>query len=168
MSTNTKSKTVLIVAVLVALIVGGAVGYFARAGEVSSLMNENTMIQQEMHSMTAAVSLTPASGPMPPHDVWFIVAPTGGGDFAIVLNAQGLEQNGSYLIEGVTRGGSMKTVPVAGNATDSEFVPDMHGNGLYWHVLMSDPRVTFEEVVLLYLPNMQMSAAQQVASAQLG
>ena len=131
-------------------------------------MNENTMIRQEMQSMTAAIPLTPASGPMPPHDVWFIVAPTGGGDFAIVLSAHGLEQNGSYLIEGVTRGGSMNAVPIAGNPADSEFVPDMHGNGFYWHVLMSDPRVTYEQVVLLYLPNMQMSAAQRVASANLG
>lgn len=168
MSTTKKSSAVLIGAVLVALIIGGAVGYFARSGEVSSLMNENTMIHQEMQSMTAAIQLTPASGPMPPHDIWFIVAPTGGGDFAIVLSAQGLEQNGSYLIEGVTRGGSMNTVPITGTAADSEFVPDMHGNGLYWHVLMNDPRVTYEEVVLLYLPNMQMSAAQQVATAKLG
>lgn len=168
MSTNSKSSTVLIAAVLVALIIGGAVGYFARAGEISSLMNENAMMRQETQSATAALSLTAASGPMSPHDVWFIVAPTGGEDFAIVLSAQGLEQNGSYLIEGVTRGGSMNTVPIAGSAADSEFVPDMHGNGVYWHVLMSDPRVTYEQVVLLYLPNMQMPAAQQVASAQLG
>ncbi len=94
-------------AVLVALIIGGAVGYFARAGEVSSLMNENSMMHQEMQSMTAAVQLTPASGPMPPHDVWLIVAPVGSGDFAVAFSAQGLEENGSYLIEGVTRGGQM-------------------------------------------------------------
>lgn len=168
MSTTTKRSAVLIGAVLVALIIGVAVGYFARAGEVASLMNENTMIHQEMQSTTAAIQLTPASGSMPPHDVWFVVASTGGGDFAIVLSAQGLEQNGSYLIEGITRGGSMNAVPIAGNSADSEFVPDMHGNGLYWHVLMSDPRVTFEQVQLLYLPNMEMSAAQQAASANLG
>ena len=121
-----------------------------------------------MQSMTAAIQLTPASGPMPPHDVWLVVAPLGGGDFALVLSAQGLEQNSSYLIEGVTRGGQMSTVPIAGAAANSEFEPDMHGNGLYWHVLMSDPRVAYEQVVLLYLPNMQMQGAQQVASANLG
>ncbi len=71
---SAKSSTVLIVAVLVALLIGGAVGYFARAGEVSSLMNENSMMRQETRFMTAAISLTPASGPMPPHDVWFIIA----------------------------------------------------------------------------------------------
>ena len=143
-------------------------GYFARAGEVSSLMEQNSMIHQEMQSMTAAVQLNPASGPMPPHDVWLVIAPLGGGDFALALSAQGLEQNSSYLIEGVMRGGQMSTVPIAGAAADSEFEPDMHGNGLYWHVLMSDPRVTYEQVVLLYLPNMQMQGAQQVASASLG
>jgi hypothetical protein len=167
MSTTTKRFGILIGAVLVSLIIG-AVGYFARAGKVSSLMNENTMMHQEMQSMATAVPLTPTNGSMPPHDVWFIVAPTGIGDFATVLSAQGLEQNGSYLIEGVTRGGSMNAVPIAGNAADSEFVPDMYGNGLYWHILMSDPRVTYEQVELLYLPNMQMSSAQQAASASLG
>ncbi len=168
MSTNTKSSGVLVGAVLVALIIGGAVGYFARAGEVSSLMNQNSMMHQEMQSMTAAVQLTPASGPMPPHDVWLIVAHVGNVDFAAAFSAQGLEENGSYLIEGVTRGGQMNMVPITGNAADSEFLPDMHGNGLYWHVLTSDPRVTYEKIVLLYLPNMQMQNAQQVASASLG
>lgn len=118
--------------------------------------------------MTAAISLTPAGGPMPPHDVWFVIAPLGGGDFAIILSAQGLEGNGSYLIEGVTRGGQMNHVPIAADAANSEFEPDTHGNGLYWHVLMSDPRVTYEQVILLYLPNMQMQGAQQVANANLG
>ncbi len=92
----------------------------------------------------------------------------GGRDFAIILSAQGLEGNGSYLVEGVTRGGQMNHVPIAGDAAGSEFEPDMHGNGLYWHVLMSDPRVTYEQVILLYLQNMQMEGAQQVASANLG
>jgi hypothetical protein len=162
-----KSSAILIGAVLIALIVGGAVGYLARTSEVSSLVSENSMIHQEMQSMTAAVQLTPASGPMPPHDAWLVIAPLGGGDFAVILSAQGLEQNGSYLIEGVTRGAQMNHVPITGIASDSEFEPDMHGNGLYWHVLMNDPRVAYEQITLLYLPNMQMEAAQQVASANL-
>ena len=162
-----KSSVILIGSVLIALIVGGAAGYFARAGEVSSLMNDNSMMRQEMQSMTAAIKLTPASGPMPPHDIWLVIAPLGGGDFAVALSAQGLEQNGSYLIEGVLKGGQMNHVPIAGTAADSEFEPDMHGNGTYWHVLMSDPRGMYEQVILLYLPNMQMQGAQQVASANL-
>jgi hypothetical protein len=168
MSTQKKGSAILIGAVLVALIAGGAAGYFARAGEVSSLMNQNSMMRQEMQSMRAAITLVPGSGPMPPHDVWLVIAPLQGGRFAVILSAQGLEQNGSYLLEGVTRGAQMNTVPLAPTAADSEFVPDRHGNGLYWHVLVSDPRVTYEQVLLLYLPNMQMQGAMQVASANLG
>ena len=105
---------------------------------------------------------------MPPHDVWFVVVPVGSGDYAITLSAQGLEGNGTYLVEGVTRGGQMNNVPIAGNTADSEFVSDMHGNGLYWHALMSDPRATYEQVILLYIPGMEMQNAQQVASGNLG
>ena len=135
-----KSSAILVGSILIALIVGGAVGYFARANEVSALMNDNSMLHQELQSMTAAIQLTPASGAMPPHDVWLVIAPVGSGDFAVILSAQGLEQNSSYLIEGVMKGGQMNHVPITGTAADSEFEPDMHGNGLYWHVLMSDPR----------------------------
>ena len=163
-----KSSVVLIVSVLIALIVGGAAGYFARTNEVSSLMNDNSMLHQEIGSMTAAIPLTPAGGSMPPHDVWLVIAHLEGGDFAVILSAQGLEQNGSYLVEGVQKGGQMNHVPITGTAADSEFEPDMHGNGVYWHVLMNDPRGMYEQVILLYLPNMQMQGAQQVASASLG
>lgn len=166
--TKFRSSAILIGAVLVALMTGGVVGYFARAGEVSALMNQNSMMQQEIQSTPSVIKLTPASGPMPPHDVWLVVASVGSGDYALILSAQGLEGNGSYLIEGVTRGGQMNQVPIAGNVTNSEFEPDMHGNGVYWYVLMTDPRVTYDEIILLYLPNMQMTSAQQVASANLG
>ena len=168
MSTKKKTYAVLVGAVVLSLIVGGAIGYYVEAAQVSSLMNENEMMHQQMQSGPAAIQLTPASGPMPPHDVWFIVAPLGSGDYAIVLSAQGLEGNGTYLLEGETRGGQMNSVPIAGNAADSEFVPDMHGDGLYWHALMSDPRVTYEQVILLYIPGMEMQNAQQLASGNLG
>jgi hypothetical protein len=62
----------------------------------------------------------------------------------------------------------MNHVPTTGSAADSEFEPDMHGNGICWQVLMSDPRVTYEQVILLYLANMEMQQAQQVATANLG
>jgi hypothetical protein len=168
MSSTKKTHAVLVGAVVLSLVLGAAIGYYIEAGQVSSLMSENEVMHQQIQSGAVAVQLTPASGPMPPHDVWFIVAPLGSGDYAIVLSAQGLEGNGTYLIEGVTRAGQMNNVPVAGNAADSEFVPDMHGNGLYWHVLMSDPRATYEQVILLYLPGMEVQNAQQVASGNLG
>jgi hypothetical protein len=37
-------------------------------------MNEYSMMHQEIRSATAAIQLTPTSGPMPPHDVWVIIA----------------------------------------------------------------------------------------------
>jgi hypothetical protein len=162
-----KSSIVLVSAVLMALIIGGAIGYVARAGEVSALMSSNTMMHNEMQMSGSAISLMPASGSMPPHDVWFIITPLQGGKYVVGLHAAGLETNGSYLVEGVTKGAQMNTVPIATTATDSEFVPDNHGNGVYWHVFDIDPRTQFESVELLYLPNMQMQGAMQVASGTL-
>jgi hypothetical protein len=162
-----KSSAVLIGAVLIALLIGGGIGYLARTAEVSALMSSNAMMRNEVQSMSGSViSLMPASGPMPPHDVWLIITPMQGGRYAVVLHATGLEANGSYLVEGVTRG-SMNTVPIANNTSDSEFLPDSHGNGVYWHVFDSDLRAQFEMVQLVYLPNMQMQGAMQVASADL-
>ena len=163
-----KSSIVLISAVLIALIIGGAVGYVARAGEVSSLMSSNTMMHNEMQSTSgSAISLMPASSSMPPHDVWLIITPLQGGKYVVVLHAAGLETNGSYLVEGVTKGAQMNTVPISNTTTDSEFVPDNHGNGVYWHVFDIDPRTQFESLELLYLPSMQMQGAMQVASGTL-
>jgi len=164
-----KSSVVLIGAVLIALIIGGAAGYLARSGEVSSLMSSNAMMREEMQSMSgSAIPMTAASGPMPPHDVWLIITPLQGGKYVVVLHAAGLEANGSYLVEAVTKGAQMNTVPIANTVPDSEFLPDNHGNGVYWHVFDSDPRTQFEKVELLYLPNMQMQGAMQVAGANLG
>ncbi len=163
-----KSSIVLVSAVLIALIIGGAVGYVARSGQVSTLMSSNTMLYNEMQSTSgSAVSLMPAYSSMPPHDVWFIITPLQVGKYVVVLRAAGLEANGSYLVEGVTKGAQMNTIPIANTATDSEVVPDNHGNGVYWHIFDSDPRTQFESVELLYLPNMQMQGAMQVASGTL-
>jgi hypothetical protein len=163
-----KNSAILVAVVLLALIIGGAIGYLARSGEVSALMSNNSMLHEEMQTMSSsAIAMTVASGSMPPHDVWFIIAPLQGDKYVVVLHASGLEANGSYLVEAVTRGGQMSTVPIAGTAADSEFLPDNQGNGVYWHVFNSDPRTQFEQVQLLYLPGMQMQSAMQVASANL-
>ena len=47
---NNKSSIVLVSAVLIALVIGGAVGYVARSGEVSGLMSSNTMMHNELQS----------------------------------------------------------------------------------------------------------------------
>jgi hypothetical protein len=113
---------------------------------------------------TGAIQLTPAGG-VTAHDIWLVIAPLQEGQFAIILSAQGLQQSGSYLIEGVTRGAQMTPVPFATTAADSEFVSDAHGNGVYWHVVSSDPRLMYWQVLLLYLPNAQLQGSQLVASA---
>lgn len=118
-------------------------------------------------SMTGEIPLAPVNGEMA-HDIWLIITPLPEGQFAVTLSAQGLQQNGGYLIEGVTRATPTATVPIATTAADSEFVAEVHGNGIYWHVLTSDPRVTYGEVLLIYLPNMQIQGSKLVASAYLG
>lgn len=116
-------------------------------------------------SLTGATTMTPAIGAMV-HDIWLIVVPLQGGEFAFVLNGQGLQQNGSYLIEGVTKT-QMTLEPITISAADAEFVADANGNGVYWHVLSSDSRLTYGQILLLYLPNRQMQDSQLVASANL-
>lgn len=117
--------------------------------------------------MTGGIPLIPVTGVMA-HDIWLIITPLPGGQFAIVLNAQGLQQNGDYLIEGVTRATPSATVPIATTPADSELVADVQGNGVYWHVLASDPQVTYGQVMLIYLPNNQIQGSQLIASASLG
>jgi hypothetical protein len=165
---SSKNSAILVAAVLLALVIGGAIGYLARTREVSTLMSDNSMLHNEMQAMSSsAVAMTVASGPMPPHDVWLVISPLQGDKYVVVLHASGLEANGSYLVEAVTRGDQMNTVPIADNAANSEFLPDSQGNGVYWHVFNSDPRTQFEQVQLLYLPRMQMQSAMQVASVNL-
>ena len=117
--------------------------------------------------MTGGIPLVPVTGAMA-HDLWLIISPLPGGQFAIALSAQGLQQNGGYLIEGVTRAMPSATVPIATTPADSELVADAQGNGIYWHVLASDPQVTYGQILLLSFPNMQMQGSQLVATASLG
>lgn len=117
--------------------------------------------------MGGALQLVPVSGALA-HDIWLVIEPLQGGQFAVILSAHGLQQGGTYLIEGVTQGAQMNAVPFAAATIDSEFVADMNGNGIYWHVLGSDPKLTFGQVLLLYLPNMQIQGSQLVASAYVG
>lgn len=168
-----KTSVILLSAVLVAVIVGATAGYFVRANEQSALMSElekakesKAMLEEELKAATVAIPLNTESGQMA-HDIWLLIAPLRDGKYVVVVRAEGLEQNGAYIVEGVTRTSQMQTVPVAATAMESEFLPDQQGKGFYWIVLDSDPRVTFEKVLLLFLPDMQMQNAVLVASADL-
>jgi hypothetical protein len=114
---------------------------------------------------TGGIQMTPATG-VTAHDIWLLVVPLQDGEFAVILNGQGLQQNGSYIIEGVTRT-QMTPEPLTVNMADSKFVADANGNGVYWHVLSSDPRLTYGQILLLSLPQMQILGSQLVASAYL-
>lgn len=118
-------------------------------------------------AVTGGIPLVPVNGATE-HDIWLIITPLSPGQFAVVLIGQGLQQNGVYLIEGVTRATPTATVPIATTLADSEFTPDTHGEGMYWHVLPSDPQATYTQVLLIHLPNMQMQGSQLVANASLG
>ena len=101
------------------------------------------------------------------HDVFLIITSLPGGQFSVTLVAQGLQPNGGYLIDGVTKATPTATVPIATNLADSEFLADAQGNGIYWHVFTSRPQSMYERVLLIYLPNMQMQESQLVASANI-
>jgi len=170
---SNKISIVLVGGILIAVVIGAMTGYFVRANEQSTLMADlekakesKSMLEQELKAVVVAIPFKTQTGQMA-HDVWLLIAPLQNGKYALAIRAQGLEQNGAYIVEVVTKAGQMQTVPIAASAADSEFLPDQHGNGLYWVVLDSDPRVTFERVLLLFLPDMQMQNAVLVATADL-
>src|SRR5208283_443615 len=67
---------------------------------------------------TGGIQMTPATG-VTAHDIWLLVVPLQDGEFAVILNGQGLQQNGNYLIEGVTRTQTTPE-PLTVNMTASE------------------------------------------------
>lgn len=193
-----KTSSILVVAAIVALVVGIAVGYFVRAGEVSALQQDvakaieskgmiqaeldqtkadlekakesKGMLEAEIQGKTVPIAFVPESGQMI-HDAWIFIAPLEQGKFAVAIHVEGLEHTGPedvYLVEGVTRTEPMQMIPIAPTAAASEFHADSNGNGLYWAVLDNDPRESFDKILLLYLPGMQMERAQLLATAKLG
>jgi len=118
-------------------------------------------------AVNGGTQLTPVNGETA-HDIWLIITPLSGGQYAVTLTAQGLQHNGEYLIEGVTKTTPTAIVPIAVTSADSQFAADSNGSGVYWHVLTSDPQATYGQVMLIYMPNMQMQGSQLVANAALG
>ena len=112
---------------------------------------------------------SPASGAMI-SDAWLITSQAAMDEFAVAVHAQGLEPNGTYIVEGALTTGSMNVVPISSlsmnmNTTSgSEFQADRNGTGTYWVILDSNPTVSFESLQILYLPGMSMNNATEVAS----
>ena len=158
------------VAVLLAVAAGGFVLYSTR----SAMQETMTVTASDSMSHTSAgtgashaVAFTPAHGQMFGNG-WLIVAPLGNGSYAVTLHATGLEPSamGGYIVEAAQSTGKMAMVPIAGtNATLSEFVADIHGNGQFFVVLHQAPTSIYESVSIVYLPGMQMQNAAVVATA---
>ncbi len=170
------SRAVLIsVAAVIGLLVGFGASYVVSAGRISSLQSSlsqatesNSMLLGEIHNETLGLAFKTQSGQMI-HSGWVFISPIGSGDYAVSLHAEGLEppSMGGYIVEGVTRGGAMNMVPIAGNATASEFDSGTDGVGTYWTTLMQNPSTTYEAIDLLYLPGMNMTQAAVVGTVQL-
>lgn len=161
---------------VIGLVVGVGAAYAFTAKQVNTLQmslnsaNEsNVMLRNEVQNGTLSLSLQAQQGQMF-HTGWVFISSVGGGDYAVSIHAEGLEapSAGDYIVEGVTRGATMQTVPISGNATGSEFDAGADGAGNYWTVLMQNPLTSFEAIDLVYLPGMSMTNATLVASAQIG
>jgi hypothetical protein len=129
-----------------------------------------TEIMTQTANGTDAIQFVPATGQMV-NSAWLLIQPTGSGQYAVSINAQGLESTqgtGSvYIVEGAESSGSMSVVPVGPNATASEFETSSTGAGSYFILLSQNPFTTFENIQIVFLPGMQMTNATVVATATL-
>jgi len=131
------------------------------------------MTGENTSSSACACMFTPESGAMITN-AWLLLVPTGMmHEFAVSIHAEGLEANGTYIVEGTLTSGSMNTVPIStqsmsmNSTSASEFQSDKNGTGNYWLLLDANPATTFENIQLFFLPGMSMQNATLVASVNL-
>jgi len=134
--------------------------------ETVTTVTFSSYLTVEMGS-SVAIALAPIAGTNV-HDVWMTITPLQGGEFAVVLSAQGLQPGGIYLIEGITGGTQVGTAPFASTLAASEFSADSQGNGLYSYITATNPQTEYTSVSLLYLPNNQTANSVLVATGPLG
>lgn len=120
-----------------------------------------------------ACQFTPKAGAMISH-AWILMDPVGTtNSYAMSIHAEGLEANGTYLVEGVLNNGSMNAVPISSemmnmSTADSEFQTNVNGTGNYFALFFnSSPSALFGSIELLYLPGMSMQNATVVATVNL-
>lgn len=135
-----------------------------------AMTSESSMTQSSMsNTSNYAYQFNATSGAMI-SSAWLLDVPVGMHSYAVSVHAEGLEANGTYILEGQLANGTMATVPVSSQSMNmnttsaSEFQTDKNGAGTYWVVLDSCPSTTFESISLLYLPGMIMSNATTVAT----
>ncbi len=169
------SRTTLVVAVVVSVLVGAGGSYFYQSTQVTSLQNQltsanesNAMLKAEMQNSTSALPLVLQPG-QTIQGGWIVIIPTGTGHYALSVRATGLKppSSGAYIVEGVAKQAT-NMAPITANATASEFEADNSGVGNYWIVLSQNPSTNFGAIDLLYLPGMQMTNAVLVATVKLG
>jgi hypothetical protein len=139
--------------------------------EMTVMMTNET--SSPSNQSAGALMFSPKSGAMI-SNAWLVSSEIGMHEYAVVVHAEGLESNGTYIVEGALASGSMQVVPVSSesmsmNTTSaSEFQASAKGTGLFWIVVDSNPASTFENLELVYLPGMSMSNATVVATAMFG
>jgi hypothetical protein len=167
---------------IVVLIVAAGLGFGLYGNALSNpktVTITNLMTETMNHSVTTNVTemvtqnssymFTPASGVMISNG-WLLTAPAGMDNFAVSIHAEGLEVNGTYLVEGTLSSGSMQSVPISSQSMTmnttaaSEFQADKSGTGLFWIELESNPSTTFENIQLYFLQGGSMQNATVVAT----
>lgn len=139
----------------------------------TNMMSETmtqTMTQTSMMSQNDSYQFSAASGEMISNAL-LLTVPVGMNDYAVSIHAEGLEANGTYVVEGSMTSGSMHTVPISSQSMTmnttaaSEFQADKNGTGIYWIQLNSNPTTVFENIQLYLVPEGMMQNATLVATA---
>jgi len=170
-------SNIVFASTVIVLLVVAASGFllYSQRSEMTETTTETMTQTSESMSQTtaagqsAAIALIPAKGQMF-SEGWLTTAPIGNGSYIVSLYAKGLESSsmGDYIVEAAQNSGSMAVVPIGGsNATLSEFDANGQGTGQFSIVIHEDPASTYESVLLVYLPGMEMSNATSVATATL-
>ena len=158
------------VALLIVAAIGFSLYFTAAHGSVTTDNMTEVMTSTETTNATDAIQFAPASGQMV-HSAWLLIEPSGSGDYAVSVYAQGLESTEGtgnvYIVEATESSGSMSVVPLGTNATASEFETTSSGVGAYFTVLMENPYASFESIQIVLLPGMQMSNSTVIATATL-
>ncbi|HZW57658.1 MAG TPA: hypothetical protein VFF30_15325 [Nitrososphaerales archaeon] len=142
--------------------------------ETSTVMMTGRSNSTEMmngSSSGGAYMFTPKSGAMI-SSAWLLVVPTDMmNEYAVSIHAEGLEPNGTFIVEATPASGTMmEPTPISSHSMNmnttsaSEFQADRNGTANYWIVLDTNPLTTFESVQLVFLPGMSMQNATEVAS----
>jgi hypothetical protein len=134
-----------------------------------TMTHTSTAVMTETANGADAIEFAPATGQMI-HDAWLLIEPSGMDRYALAIHAEGLESaqstSSDCIVEG-TQSGSMSVVPIGPNATASEFGTTSAGVGNYFILLNQNPYAAFENIQIVYLPDMQMANATVVATAAL-